>query len=215
MSAIIDLTGKIFGRLTVVRRIYSKNLPDWKKKQPQWLCLCECGKTVTKHGRYLRDGDTQSCGCIETEGLIKRNTVHGLTGTVEYSAWNSAKVRCYNPNNIKYPDYGGRGIKMCKRWLMGFEYFLSDMGKRPSRRYSLDRINVNGNYEPSNCRWATRKQQAQNKRNNHWIVYKNKRMIFSDWVKYFKSNTACVLEMIKRHPFEYVYKFYNQKKKRA
>lgn len=125
------------------------------------------------------------------------------------------KNRCYNENTYKYPDYGGRGIIVCKRWVDSFANFIADMGKRPSKKHSLDRINVNGNYTPSNCRWATPKQQARNKRNNRWIVYKNKKKIFQEWATFFNVNTASLHEMLKKHSFEYVYQYYTSKKKAA
>lgn len=215
MSAIIDLTGKVIGRLTVISRSYAKGLPAWKITQPQWKCLCSCGKKVVVHGRYLRDGDTQSCGCIEKELLRNRNTTHGLSKIPEYAIWNGMKNRCYNENVYKYSDYGGRGIEVCERWKNSFVNFLNDMGRRPSKKHSLDRIKVNGNYTPSNCRWATPKQQAKNKRNNRWIVYKNRKKIFQEWATFFNVNSSTLDQMLKKHSFEYVYSFYANKKKRA
>lgn len=216
MSTIINLCGQVFGRLTVIRRVYPKGLPAWKDKQAQWQCLCKCGNKIITAGRYLRDGDTKSCGCREKELLRIRNTVHGLSKLPEYGIWNGMKNRCYNENVYKYPDYGGRSIEVCERWKNSFVNFLNDMGRRPSKKHSLDRIKVNGNYTPSNCRWATPKQQAKNKRNNRWIVYKNKKKIFQDWAAFFKVNSSSLHEMVKKHPFDYVYNFYTSKnKKRA
>lgn len=190
-------------------------LPKWKWKQPQWLCKCECGTFTTKHGRYLRDGDTQSCGCIEKEELPKRMTIHGRTGTTEYASWQGMKSRCYNENSEKYPDYGARGIKVCDRWLNSFQNFLDDMGVKPSRNHTLDRFpnNETGDYEPSNCRWGTSKEQTRNKRNNHWIEYNGVKMILQDWAAFFKVNSATLSERLsdKKQAFENTYNYYKIK----
>jgi hypothetical protein len=151
-----------YNRLTII-----KELDRLNKKDRRVLCQCDCGNHLETNLESVKQGNTKSCGCIRKEkpnGLI-----HGLTGTTEYVAWRSMKGRCYNMNDKRnFKDYGGRGIKVCDRWLepkgQGFLNFLSDMGKRPEGKYSLDRINVNGNYEPSNCRWADDKIQNNNKR---------------------------------------------------
>lgn len=213
MSVLIDLTGKSFGRLTVIRRYFPKNLPEWKKNQPQWLCSCVCGKSIVTDGRYLRDGDTKSCGCIEKEVLSNRNKIHGLSNTDEYRIWRGMKNRCYNKKTYKYPDYGGRGIEVCKRWNDSFMNFVNDIGFRPTKNHSLDRIDVNGNYTPINCRWATSKQQSRNKRNNHWLEHNGLKMILIDWAKLFNVNQASLSEMLnKGKSFDEIYLFYTIKK---
>jgi hypothetical protein len=129
-----------------------------------WICQCDCGSEVTAAGIQLRKGSAKSCGCVYRQNAKKLSTTHGLTGTPEYRAWSSMKARCLNPHVHNYADWGGRGIIVCSRWLDSFETFLADMGPRP-KGLSLDRFpDVNGNYEPSNCRWATAKQQVDNRR---------------------------------------------------
>jgi hypothetical protein len=160
---LIDLTGKTFGRLTVIERHGPKG------RRAYWRCKCECGNETVVVGDTLKSGRTKSCGCLRTEETIKRSTTHGHTSnyqrTREYTSWKHAKERCNNPSNPKYPLYGGRGIKMCERWKKSFSAFMEDMGKCPPG-HTLDRIDVNGNYEPNNCRWASPKSQGNNTRKN-------------------------------------------------
>lgn len=162
MSKLIDLSGKKVGRLTIVKRA-----PNSKAGESRWHCLCDCsGVTIVLSG-HLRSKATQSCGCLAKLLTSRRSTTHGMTDTAEYIAWQRMKNRCLNKNMTGFKRYGGRGISVCGRWLNSFENFLSDMGVKPKNgtRYSLDRIDNNGNYEPSNCRWATSLDQAQNTRN--------------------------------------------------
>jgi hypothetical protein len=136
----------------------------------QWLCVCSCGNFTVVSGRHLTSGATRSCGCLQQEAVRrtgKDNTTHthsrrGQT-TAEYRAWCHMWSRCTNPNVERYPNYGGRGIRVCKRWKR-FENFYADVGPRPSERYSIDRIENDGNYEPGNVRWATRSEQRRNRR---------------------------------------------------
>jgi hypothetical protein len=163
----LDLKGQRFGRLTAVRengKMYGRRVA--------WLCLCDCGSEKTIPGEKLRDGMVRSCGCLLSEANSLRTRTHGQTGnyrkgigkTKEYRAWCHAKARCHCKTDRKYPIYGARGIVMCDRWRDSFEAFFSDMGKAPSGAHSIDRINVDGNYEPGNCRWATPKEQRNNQR---------------------------------------------------
>lgn len=158
----IDLTGQKFGRWTVVRR--STNT---RQGQTRWLCLCECGSEDIVVSVVLRDGRSQSCGCLKSEKTIGRSRKHGHShaGRISptYHSWSGMKNRCTNTSDFKYPDYGGRGIKVCDRWK-DFVNFLADMGERP-KGTTIDRKNVNGDYEPDNCVWSTSKVQGRNKRN--------------------------------------------------
>lgn len=163
-STRIDLTGQKFERLLVIS--YAG-----KGKISKWLCQCDCGKTKIVQSFYLRSGKSKSCGCIRTERLIRDFSTHGKSKTPEFRIWASMKGRCSNPLNTSYHNYGGRGIKVCDRWLHSFENFLADMGKKPTHKHSIDRINNNGNYEPSNCRWATKTIQNNNRRDNLKIEF--------------------------------------------
>jgi hypothetical protein len=159
-----ELSGLVFGRLVVLWLGHSTD------RRSKWRCRCDCGCEVDVLASNLLRGATMSCGCLIKEKLAQANLrraevgrVHGMYGSPEYTTWASMIQRCQNSNNRRYKDYGGRGIKVCQRWLASFEEFFADMGKRPEAT-SIDRIDVNGDYEPGNCRWATAKQQASNKR---------------------------------------------------
>jgi len=154
----IDLAGKTFGYLTVVKRVNKE-----KPKQVYWLCKCKCGNETVVQSGNLRTGSTKSCGCYGKEVARKQQTKHGLYYHPMYKTYNNIKQRCTNPKHKDYYLYGERGISVCNRWLESFKYFLEDMGERPEGK-TVDRINNYGNYEPTNCRWATHKEQRANQR---------------------------------------------------
>lgn len=164
MSKVIDLTGKKFGRLTAIKYVGTRE-NYWA-----WECICECGNKVIVPGVYIRNGSSSSCGCYMREVVSKTQTKHGKSNSTTYTSWRAMKTRCYNKNVKEYRLYGKRGIKVCDRWLESFSCFIEDMGIRP-RGTSLERIDVNGNYEPSNCRWATKTEQCNNTRRNKFISY--------------------------------------------
>lgn len=167
--------GERHGRLVSVRRISAS--PNGQSSI--WLFCCDCGEEKETLVSSVRAGRTTSCGCVQRERSGSRPK-HGMSGTAEYRAWSCMKSRCYNPNLNRYSIYGGRGINVCDRWLNSFDNFLADVGHRPSKDYSLDRIDVNGNYEPSNVRWADRKTQARNKRSNRVVDIAGERMSLAE-----------------------------------
>lgn len=160
MAKKMDLTGQTFGRLTVIKEVEPHIQPSGEKKI-KWFCECSCGKETLVTTGSLRSGDTKSCGCLREENA---NRGHNMSKSAEHNTWISIKTRCYNRNSKDYIDYGGRGIKVCDRWLESFENFLEDMGSRPSDDHSIERVNISGDYSPKNCIWIENKKQARNKR---------------------------------------------------
>jgi len=173
MSKPLRLIGDKFGRLTVVERVSNNS-----RGNSMWLCECHCGQTTVVAGSHLVNGHTNSCGCFHKDIMTRHGHSTGqISGT--YKSWDHMIQRCTNRIYQQYKDYGGRGIVVCRRWLK-FENFLADMGERPEGR-SLDRIDNNGNYCPENCRWATRKEQQSNRRNNHVLTYGGKTQCITKW----------------------------------
>lgn len=183
-----DLTGQVFGRLTVIARSEDVFQGNGKRKVC-WLCRCQCGKEHVTRGEYLRSGGTTSCGCFHKEMVGKlgkelgptRGT-HRMSYSAEASCWKHMIQRCTNPNNDRWDRYGARGIRVCERWGK-LENFLEDMGQQPYPGATIERKDNNGNYEPSNCKWATRAEQSRNKKDTVIITHNGKTMCLKDWAR--------------------------------
>ena len=172
---LIDMTGEVYGRLTVIER--AKNT---KQGKTQWLCQCSCGNKAIVPRKRLKEGSTKSCGCYRVD-LGKLNRTHGMKGTRLYRIWTGAKDRCLNTNSKYWDRYGGRGITFCDEWKT-FENFMEWAKQNGySKKLTLDRIDNDGNYEPSNCRWATMKQQQNNRSNNLRYTFKGVTHTLSEW----------------------------------
>ena len=164
----------------------------YKKGHKFYLCQCDCGNQSIVSNFALKSGNTKSCGCLALE--IRRNIrkTHGLTNTQEHQAWSEMKKRCNNPNSNTYSYYGGRGIKICERWEHSFENFLSDMGKKPTSQHSLDRINGELGYSPENCRWATKQEQASNRRGNHYLIFNGEEKTITEWSRIYNISRRAI-----------------------
>lgn len=164
MSKRIEIKqGEQFGRLIIVKEIELHKQPSGQVKR-KFQCKCQCGNFIQVRLDHLKNGSIISCGCYHKEKLYKSSITHGLTNHPLYSTWYGMLQRTNNSKHKSYKDYGGRGIKVCDRWLETPKNFFDDMGEKPSPNYTLDRINNDGHYEPSNCRWSTRSEQILNQR---------------------------------------------------
>lgn len=178
---LIDLTGKRFGRLVVLSRA------ETKRGQTFWNCKCDCGNIVSVNAYSLKIGETKSCGCLQKEIQSKNASKHNLSKTKLYKLFRRMHERCYNKNCKSYKDYGGRGIKICEEWLNDFKKFYTwayENGYDSTKNgndCSIDRIDVNGDYSPINCRWITKKQQANNRRNSRYITYNGETHTLAEW----------------------------------
>lgn len=182
MGKFVDLTNQRFGRWLVQYKT-----PQKMYGKPAWVCLCDCGAESIVAGSVLRMGESTSCGCFQKE-LAAKNLgdaarKHGMHNTPEYFRWLSMKARCTNPENPRYADYGGRGITVCKRWMHSFEAFLSDVGERPTPEHSIDRIDNDRGYEPTNVRWATKQEQANNRRDNVRVTFNGETRTLAGWAR--------------------------------
>ena len=185
-----DLTGKSFGRLTVLERAANAGA------HVRWSCRCECGNAKVVQGASLRSGATKSCGCLSREIAAARARTHGLTHLAEHSTWYGMLTRCRNPKSTNYANYGGRGITVCQHWEK-FEPFLEDMGPKPTPQHSIERRDNNLGYSKENCYWATRNEQNHNKRNNKRIYFHGITMTLAEWAKHLGVSRQTIASRLK------------------
>lgn len=198
----IDITNGKFGRLTAIECVGKD-----KSGYALWKCKCDCGSLVVVKGKSLRNGNTKSCGCRNIEEATKRivnfNTKHSGSNTRLFRIWSHMKSRCYNSNSTNFSDYGGRGIAICEEWKLDFASFhewAMDNGydeNAPRGKCTLDRIDVNGDYCPENCRWVDAKKQANNRRNNSVIAFNGETHTISEWADAIGMSEETLLKRLK------------------
>lgn len=184
-----DITGQNFGRLEVVTRSDAGNS---RNRTVKWLCKCSCGNDTIVCGSELRRGKVKSCGCLRHDAPM----THGMEHTVEYTTWLGIKARCKSLTLRR--NYSERGITVCPEWRESFEAFFASVGPRPSSKHSLDRIDNDGNYEPGNCRWATRTEQNRNRRNTRKVTIDGVEIPLAEAVERFGGKYATVLSRLHR-----------------
>jgi hypothetical protein len=182
-----DITGQVFGRLTAIKLAGKTKVGGYNL----WQFRCSCGKVIEYSGSIVWRGLTSSCGCLRKELALTNNLKHGCKGTRVYSIWQGMKSRCLCKKNDAYSRYGGRGIKVCKKWLR-FKNFLADMGQPPSTRHTLDRVDNSKGYTPSNSRWATKKEQNRNARTNITFTIGDVTHCLSEWAERYGTPYSIV-----------------------
>jgi len=191
MGRMLDLTGKVFSRLTVIRSVGRNS-----QQRVLWECRCTCGKLTVVFSSHLVNKNTTSCGCFHKERVgevvSKRNTTHGLSRSVEYVVWAGMIQRCNNPLHASYHNYGGVGISVCEEWLNSFEQFYADMGPRPSKGHSIERLCTSGPYCKENCCWATRKEQNNNRKSNRVIEFNGETKTLAQWAEHLGISYGCL-----------------------
>lgn len=198
MSAFIDLTGRRFGRLVAIEPSNER-----KCSHVVWKCLCDCGNYKYAISNNLLRGYTSSCGCLHKQGLVAMTTTHGMCKTRLYSIWSNMKDRCLNPNIKGYENYGGRGIAVCDEWMEFAPFAEWALANGYSDDLTIDRINNNEGYSPSNCRWATRFVQANNQRSNHLFTIDGVTHTMTEWGRIYGINKNLVFDRLRRGWSEY------------
>lgn len=191
-----DITGRIFGRLTVLGPIGHN-----KKKAVLWLTRCSCGNDAVAATDALIFGNTQSCGCLQRERSGVANRTHGKSGSPIYKTWIGIIQRCTNAAYPKYGSWGGRGISICDEWRYSFDMFQEHVSGLPNygeKGYTLDRVDNNGNYKPGNVRWATPIEQQRNRRDNHLLTHNGKTQCVSAWAEELGTDASFILYRLKR-----------------
>lgn len=195
---LIDITGQKFSRLTVVR------LEELKKRKigtmAMWRCVCDCGNISIVSGGSLKQGTSRSCGCLQKELVSIRASTHGASKQRSYRIWAGMLSRCNNKSAKDYKYYGGRGVKVCERW-MNYSYFMSDMGE-PGIKYTIERIDCNGNYEPTNCKWATLQEQSLNKRTSVKLEFDGVVLNLKQWATKLGMCEASLRGRLKKYSVE-------------
>lgn len=189
MGKLKDLTGQRFGNLVVVELVSKPPM-----KNAMWKCKCDCGNNnVVVYGQSLTRGKTKSCGCMKGEYVSKNKTKHGKRYTRIYSIWSGMKSRCFLETDLDFLNYGGRGITVCDEWKDNFELFYNwAINNGYEENLTIDRINVNSNYEPNNCRWITSAEQNRNRRNNVYLTYDGVTMTCAEWSRKLGLNVGTV-----------------------
>lgn len=193
----LNLINQKFNRLTVLERSNNSG------KKVMWKCRCECGNITFVSTSNLRCNKAKSCGCLKLEEFSKRFVKHNQRNTKLYEIWKSIKNRCLNPKSLAYKNYGGRGITICQKWKDDFmEFYTWSMQNGYNENLSIDRINNDGNYEPSNCRWVDRKTQANNTRTNHFITFDNQTLTIKQWSEKLNIPYSCLFSRLKNWSIE-------------
>lgn len=205
MPQIKDISGQKFGYLTILSL---RAIGDKGKRRTLCICQCDCGNKLETRLDNLKSGNTKSCGCWKESGICY--VKHGLYDTQTYQSYTSIKQRCLNSKNAAWDDYGGRGIKICSYFKNSLENFVQDVGERPNKKYSIDRIDNNAHYScghcpecirenwASNCRWATKKEQTRNTRSNRWLEYKGETKCLQDWAEILGLSRDTILHRLKK-----------------
>jgi len=177
--------GEIVNNMIFLEEDFHEKIITGKQRLRKAIFQCECGNKIITRISAVIHGKVQSCGCKRTNSLLKRITKHSKHLSSEYVSWESMKQRCLNPKCKSYPNYGKRGILICERWINSFQNFFDDLGTKPSKNHSLERLDVNGNYTPENCIWGTKFQQDRNRRSNVIINYNGESKVLLDWARQF------------------------------
>ena len=191
----VSLVGREFGRLVVVAESAVRN----RQGRILWDCTCACGGKATVRGGDLQQGKTTSCGClvVERARAMGKASVHGMTGTPTWKSWESMIARCYRATDTSFKNYGAKGITVCDRWLQSFANFFEDMGERPANS-TLDRKENNKGYSKENCRWASPRQQANNKGNNVSLFYKGRTLTVATWARKLGLPAATIYTRLRK-----------------
>lgn len=198
----VDLTGRVFGRLTVLKLDHKEPRPIRNGKKDGyfyfWLCKCECGNIIIIKKEYFFNNKTKSCGCYTKDNPPKRT--HGMSDTRIYEIWKNMKRRCYDKTNHRFLNYGGRGITICDEWrndFVSFHKWAIDNGY--TNELTIDRIKVDGNYEPSNCKWSTKLEQSYNTTRTHYLTYNGKTQCISQWAKELNLTCSAIQHRLQRN----------------